>query len=377
MDEPTIFKLRYRGPRFDNARMPVEVLADLPAFRDLLVSYAKDEWLQMHAGRQRVPKGFDKSLAFDLVGIQDGSAVPKLEWNRISAQANLPGMLDEIELAVFGAYDKVVNLIAGNDAQETSLNGEKLRALNRFGAGLREGEVIELRQRGGEVVSLDAYRRKKLITGASETQTYITRFDESGELVGNFSPDSNSTSCYILVRTAKYGVIQIPVDRQQIVEEFSGPAMNCDVQFEVLVVLDSHDGFRSVSEVLEVAVVFDEVRAASRKAMKRLDELRSLPRGWFDGSGESLSDEALGNAEKFLAQRPKLCSAYRIFPTETGGILIDFEHAGWDYSIEFAASDKIEMYGVAIEGREEMDSHEFHSIDAFVAEFDRRVMVNG
>lgn len=372
-DEPTIFSLHYRGSRFHNARIPVEVLSDLPAFRDLLVSYAKDEWRLLHTDRQRVPKGFDKSFAFDLVTIEEGSAIPKLEWNRDSAQANLPGFLDEIEDIVAVAYDDVVALIAGDEGRITALNGEKLRALNRFGAGLRENETIELQRRdGGNVVSLDAFRRKQLITGASET--YTTRFDGSGEIIGVHSPDG--ISGHLVVRTAEYGNINIPVDPLQIYEEFAH-ALNNDVQFEILVSLDSQDRFRSVADVYEVEVVFDENRAAFENAMARLNELRALPPGWHDGSGQSLSWEALRDAELFFSERPNYCRSYKIFPTEAGSLLIDFEVSGWDYSVEFGSGGVIEMYGVEIEGRAEMEPHEFASVANLLLEFDQRVRVNG
>lgn len=372
-DEPTTFSLHYRGSRFHNARIPVEVLSDLPAFRDLLVSYAKDEWRLLHTDRQRVPKGFDKSLAFDLVTVEEGSAIPKLEWNRDSAQANLPGFLDEIEDIVAVAYDDVIALIAGDAGRVTALNGEKLRALNRFGAGLRENETIELQRRdGGNVVSLDAFRRKQMITGASET--YTTRFGSSGELIGVHSPDG--ISGYLVVRTAEYGNINIPVDPSQIYEEFAH-ALNNDVQFEILVSLDSQDRFRAVADVYEVEVVFDESRAAFEDAMTRINELRALPPGWHDGSGDRISWEALRDAELFFSERPNYCRSYKIFPTEAGSVFIDFEASGWDYSVELGSGGVIEMYGVEINGSAEMEPHEFASVADLLNEFDQRVRVNG
>lgn len=372
-DEPTTFSLHYRGSRFHNARIPVEVLSDLPAFRDLLVSYAKDEWRLLHTDRQRVPKGFDKSLAFDLVTVEEGSAIPKLEWNRDSAQANLPGFLDEIEDIVAVAYDDVIALIAGDAGRVTALNGEKLRALNRFGAGLRENETIELQRRdGGNVVSLDAFRRKQMITGASET--YTTRFGSSGELIGVHSPDG--ISGYLVVRTAEYGNINIPVDPSQIYEEFAH-ALNNDVQFEILVSLDSQDRFRAVADVYEVEVVFDESRAAFEDAMTRINELRALPPGWHDGSGDRISWEALRDAELFFSERPNYCLSYKIFPTEAGSVFIDFEASGWDYSVELGSGGVIEMYGVEINGSAEMEPHEFASVADLLNEFDQRVRVNG
>lgn len=42
-------------------------------------------------------KGFDQSMSFDLVAIEEGSAVPKLLWNREIAQESLPGFSDELD----------------------------------------------------------------------------------------------------------------------------------------------------------------------------------------------------------------------------------------------------------------------------------------
>ena len=372
-DQPTIFSLHYKGTRFHNARLPVEVLSDLPAFRDLLVSYAKDEWRRRHADKRRVPKGFDKSIAFDLISIEDGSAIPKLEWNRVSAQVNLPGIADEIEEIVESAYNDLVGLIAGQDGSLSALNAEKVRALNRFGAGLREHEKIEFETRDGDnVVYFDAARRKQLITGARET--YLTRFEGTGELIGVQIPSGYQG--YLTVRTESYGEIRVPVDPVQIYEEFANE-LNNEVQFELLVELDSQDRFRGVSDVFEVGIVFDAMRAGFNKAIDRLAELRALPTGWLDGEGFQIAGGALEAVSQFFVERPALCETYLIFPKEAGTILIDFETGGWDYSLEFSSGGTIEMYGIDVEGDLEMEPHEFNDLASFIAEFDRRVGANG
>ena len=71
------------------------MLADLPAFRELIVTFARAEWRRNNTHRKRLPKGFDASLALDLVAIEDGSAVPVLKWNRETTQAYLPGFSDQ------------------------------------------------------------------------------------------------------------------------------------------------------------------------------------------------------------------------------------------------------------------------------------------
>ena len=48
------FRLRYVGARFEGKRLPVEVLSDLAAFRDLVVAFAKDEWRKLNPARTRL-----------------------------------------------------------------------------------------------------------------------------------------------------------------------------------------------------------------------------------------------------------------------------------------------------------------------------------
>ena len=374
-ETPTIFSLHYKGSRFRNARLPVEVLSDLPAFRDLLVSYAKDGWRRRHSDRERVPKGFDKSLAFDLITIKDGSAIPQLEWNRSSAQVNLPGFADEIEEIVESAYADVVALIEGGSGRESALSSEKVRALNRFGAGLRDNEKIEIpdRTQSGRVVSFDAYRRKQLITGARET--YQTRFEGDGELIGTHIKTEDDGE--VRIRTVEHGDIDVPVDPPLIREEFDG-SLGQDVQFELLVELDSQDQFRRVADVFEIAVIDSELKAALAKCVKRLDELRALAKGWHDGKGAQVTDSALKSAGSFLTKRTSYCTAFRLYPTETGGILIDFEHGGWDYSVEFSETGSAEIYGIEINGSDELEPKEFESVNKeFLSAFDSRMSPNG
>jgi hypothetical protein len=370
MTERKTFDLTYVGRRFTNARMPVEVLSDLPAFRDLLVAFAKEQWRVRHPDRARVPKGFDQSLAFDLVDIQEGSAVPKLEWTRDESQVSLPGFYDEIDDIVEAAYGDVIGLISG--AVPVTLNADKVRALNRFGAGLRENESIQLRERtaGGNVVSLDAHRRKALITGARET--YQTRFESSGILVGT-SVSPNGVDGFVRINTLEMGDIEVPLDADEVMSQYDGNLQQ-DVQFDVLVELDQQDNFRRVASVFDVALVSDGLSGCQ----KRLEEMRSLASGWHDGAGAAISAIAIKHAWEFIIKRHVLGPAFRLFPDSGGGVLIDFEHAGWDYSLLFKSSGSVEMYGVEIDGQGDLPAFESPKMNEdFLVTFDAQVLKDG
>lgn len=376
MTEPRSFLLRYVGARFEGHRLPLDVLPDLSAFRDLLVSYVKAEWRAAHTDRERLPKGFEKSIAFDLVGIEDGSAVPKLEWDRDTAQRLLPDFKDELETLVEKSYVKILDLIDGANGPVGSveLTSENIRALNRFGSGLLPNEKIEFpasRGADGNVVYLDTYRRKRLITRGRDS--YQTRFEDVGKLLGS-SIDPLGTTGIITVNTSEHGTISIPVSPERVRVDFDGN-IEADVQFRLLIELDNNDVFRGIVDVFDVDVIDAKVVADLALCRDRISALRSLRDGWHDGSGKTPTSEAAATASRLLAKKPGMAGSYRIFPTDPGGLLFEFVHAGWDYSIEIGPAGTLEMYGTEAAGDGDMDTEALDAnSDEFIKHFD---MVTG
>ena len=183
MSQNKSFRLRYVGTRFEGKRLPVDVLTDLPAFRELIVAFAKSEWRRLNEDRKRVPRGFDASLAFDLVGIEDGSAVPVMEWNRAKTQASLPGFTDQIEDLVHSSFQKVVVLFddAASNRFPVAMAPEQIRALNKFGSNLKDNERIEFegtKNANGNVIYLSSEIRKRLI--GSLRDRYVTQIEDVG-----------------------------------------------------------------------------------------------------------------------------------------------------------------------------------------------------
>lgn len=362
------FQLRYVGARFSGARLPLDVLSDLPAFRDLLVSYAKDKWRSVNTGRKRLPKGFDKSISLDLIAIEDGSAMPKLDWSRDMAQAMLPEFDDEMEKLVEDSYVELVALIdgAGHELFPQALSSEQIRALNSLGSSLFDGERIEfLGSKGvdGKVVFLDNYRRKELITRVRET--YQTRYEDIGRLVGLH------VGGHIEIATAKYGELQLKVDSGRVRDEFDGN-VDGDVQFSILIELNNKDEIRGVVSVFDVDLIDAEVSESLKRCFGRLGQLRGLQDGWNAGSGASVVDAAALAVRRFLLNRSEFADAYRLYPKEDGGVLVEFQTRGWDFTVEFGFSGKIEMFGVEIDGPKEMDTTEYAQLnDEFFSDFDK------
>ena len=357
MEEMPPFRLRYVGARFDGPRMPLDVLPDLPAFRDLLVSYVKAAWLDAHAGRERVPRGFGKSLKFDLVGIEDGSAVPAIAWDRDNAQRQLPEFKDEMEGLVEAAYDKAVALVAGSTdlAAAKSLEWMEVRALNSFGSSLLSDERIEFVGREdtqGQVVYLNAERRKRLLTRGRES--YKNRFDSLGKLLG-YRVDENGTNGFVTVSTHEHGTLRLTLPADRVKEEFDG-MIDADVQFRLMIELDKADKFLNVIDVLEIDLIDAKVVAELERCRNRIGAISSLSDGWHDGSGKAPTSEAITASLRILGRNPRLAQHYHIYPTDEGGVLFELAKDGWDYSIEIGPTGKGEIYGVEITGDAEMET---------------------
>ncbi len=372
MTKPRSFLLKYVGARFAGRRMPLDVLGDLAAFRDLLVSYAAAEWRVDHAERERLPKNFEKSISFDLVDIEDGSAMPRIEWYRGTIQQQLPEVRDELEILVDRSYEKVLALFdhATGPAAALELTPDNIRALKRFGSNLLPEEKIEFPGSTGDdgnVVYLNKYRREWLITRGGDS--YKRRFDGTGRLLG-CSVDVTETNGTIKVDTYEYGAIEVPVSVERVRADFDGSILS-EVFFRLHVELDNNDAFRSVVDVFDVDVITPKVMADMTVCRERISSLRSLSDGWHDGSGKAPTHEAAATATRLVSRKPDMAGSYRIFPTRAGGLLIEFVRDGWDYSIEIGASGKLEIYGTEIGGDGEMDTSVLDAdSNEFMKEFD-------
>ncbi len=364
------FNLRYVGDRFNGGRLPVEVLLDLPAFRDLVVAFAKVAWKQKNPDRKRVPKGFEKSFTFDLLDISDGSAIPKLEWRTDDDQQNLPGFDGDLKEVLEAGYQRFIEMLANSDQENVgnALSSEQIYALNRLGSGLKAGEKIEFlgsNDAQGNVVYLDFTKRRKLITDARET--YQVRFEGMGKLVKN---DANG---FVTISTFEYGDITIQVDPVAVVEEFDGN-LEYDVQFDLQIELDHTDALKSVVEVYELTVIDEKVSEALAICRNRLDEM--LLKGVEIAGGElpPVARSAVENAHGFLKRRPSLSGLYRFYPSEGGAVLLEFETDSWDLSVVFSADGPIELFGISLIDDTDLEPMVFEVIgDEFLAEFDRKV----
>ncbi|MCY1300594.1 hypothetical protein D9M70_501670 [compost metagenome] len=75
--------------------------------------------------------------------------------------------------------------------------------------------------------------------------------------------------------------------------------------------------------------------------LARIDELRLLRAGWLDGHGQVPSPAEFDWLETFFTQSyPSSLPAPYVFPTEDGGIQLEWRTGNQDMSLEINLSDK-------------------------------------
>lgn len=366
-DEPG-FRVRFVGRRFQGARLPVSVLSDIEAFRDLLVAFAKSEWKERNRDRQRVPKGFDENLQLDLVTIEDGSAVPVLQFSQDAEDDRLPGFKDGREELLLDSYDRIVNLVStveNNPEFRPTLTRDQIGAFKRFGSGLRRDERIDFigrRAEGDTVISLDAHRRKILMNRIRET--YETRYTGMGYLTA-ISADGKIT-----LNTPDLGAITVDVG-DRAVDEFDGSLLS-DVTVDLTLELDAHDRVQHVREVHSVDLhekLSIEEKEIVDRAFDRLGELSGLQPGWLDGTGARVSELAARQAKFLIQSRPLWFASAGIFPTPDGGIQIETQKSIADVTINISSEGSFS--GFALFEDAESSDEEYDSLDAVMAAIEK------
>ena len=105
----------------------------------------------------------------------------------------------------------------------------------------------------------------------------------------------------------------------------------------------------------------------SDSALKRMGRLlkikKTLRPGWHDGDGEAVTEDAMRSAELVHWLDPSFAGLGQVFPTLDGGLLFEFEAAGWDHSVEIGPEGNIECYGIEIDGPDEYGPSEIEAAD--------------
>lgn len=332
-----------RGRRFDGHAVPVEVLADLAAYKDLVVDVARRLYLDKNLDRKRVPKGFEDSFRLTLKQIDPGSAVPilELEQDEVAPVQQMLGISDmaSIRQWYFDARDVIaecVKAVGDGQSPPARFPRELLTSFNRFGRSLLPDESIELapnKQTAG--VRYNSSVRRKLVLLESKN------YEKPVTLVGNVTKVDTDNATLILRTidgsiTATYPILM----EGTIIEALKNHAN--DVRLSGMGLFDSSERLLRITDISHVVQLDDVVSDASAELLKRLSAMGELEAGWLDGSGVGPDHPTICLASTVLPEivdREGL-PAPVVFPTPEGGIQAEWQGTPWSIEVLFMPDEK-------------------------------------
>lgn len=319
----------YRGARFDDHSLPLDLLEDLSAYRDLVVEVARSLFRRRHPTRKRLPKNFAHKFVLALRGIDEGSAAPRIERVFPSGQTWLRGAVD-----VFDEARDVISQCfqAANDNRVVPelFPRELLWRFNTIGQNLRSDESIEWRSPDTEQgPRFDHEIRKRLILSSSTT--YQQAISVVGRVVAH---DEERRRFDVRLRDGQRISATFDAELLSTVRSVLA-ASDPVVQLSGVGEFDSSDRLKAVARTYELVLVSNEV---DPDIDARIEELRQLDNGWFDGQGIAPTGAGLDQLTEVLAQlvRTEGVRAPYLYPTPEGEVRAEWSFDQFEVSAEFA-----------------------------------------
>ncbi len=327
-------KPEFHGTRFEGGVIPLEILGDLAAMREMIVETAKWRYMQDHPQRQRLPAKFAEDVSLDLVGIDSGSAIPLIDLSAKNSGSNdvtgLAGMLPGVPGYFEEARDAIIRAIAtaGSDGDVLEhISQWPLRHFNRIGRHLSADESILFgRPGGGHKGLLNRHSRQRLLDASR-----VINSEQEVTFRGTIpEADQDRNSFEILLpngRKVKGRIREGYMDT--ILGVFNGFLANSKVLIRGTVRYDRYE-LPTRFELIDEVTPLHPLDVAAR-----LDELRELKDGWLDGDGLAPDGGGLDwLADSFSKLYSSDAPLPRLYPMPEGGIQAEWVTGSYDASLE-------------------------------------------
>ncbi len=260
--------------------LPIDLLPEVVAYRDLLVAVAREVYLSRRPHRQRIPRNFADDLGLVLRRLDSGSVAPVLE-RLVPNGDQLPLTEDELT-----ASQRMIEDALRSPARTQNLPPE-LRtsaatvALKNFGRNLRSDEWVTISRPAAAVsdaVRFDEGTRRALLASLAGTHSEVAE-----EVTRVAALDSKGHRATLQSEAGELFSVEYAENDWALLHENLrpdglGPRVAVEVEFKI-----GHDGGRrGVGELLGISVVEVELGAFDA-AQDAIVATSSLESGWIDG----------------------------------------------------------------------------------------------
>jgi len=346
MDEsaPRSRRIRLTGRRFEGGRLPIDSLVELERYQRLMQTIAEANWLKDHPG-ESLPSDFRADVGLAIERIEVGSAdIYVVEEQPAAYVSYQDSAHDTVEAAINAAY-------SGGPLPELPLAvDEQFRVdLAEFGSTLEDDQAIEVYIAGIDqppvVVSIAT--RKEAITRLQLddfllTGSHLVKME--GRVAGRVTELDPDNLSYRF-ETLLYGAIK------------GWYRANPELKEDFKEVLDSTEVGPIVRLTGELQYKYgapwrftQTVRVEKTNLTDpALVALAALASGWGeDGDGKSIEFIAIDAANALLGAIDEAGSLRPgVFPTEEGGVLLEWSSAEEVRSVEITPDGEFELLSLA------------------------------
>ena len=331
MENAEFLRLAFTGARFAGGRIPLNVLGDLAALQSMVLDVAKWRYLAENQQRRRVPRGFSESVALNLTGLGEGSAVPVIGLVQAASASN--GVGESYHSYLKSAWEYIVSAVdeVGQGSRPVYTGDLPLSCLAHFdkvGRSLQDEEILHLSYPGRSApaqltkavrLRLVEVSRIKEFTAEVILRGSVSEMDQDGMTFGLDPVYSPKVSGPVLEQ--HYGTIM---------EAFTGYRSNLRVLVQGTGRYSRGSSSLSRLDSVEQVTLLDPLDVAAR-----LDEFRDMQDGWLEGEG--LAPRSLGMdwlAAIFNRYFPDDAPLPCTYPTVDGGIRMEWSQGDNAFVLE-------------------------------------------
>lgn len=200
----------FKGKRFDDGHLDVDVAPELKAYRELIVEVAKSLWQRENSERRRLPRQFDRQFQLRISRLSKGSAVATLSRNAPrNGQLDLLGSQDVFARAM-RLVEESVRAASNAEVLPAEFPRAALFRFRRWGDSLSDDERIELRKPdGGALATYDTVARASLLDRID------TSYEDEADEVGYVLATSIRAGRFELYRDLESGEgVVVPLNKE-------------------------------------------------------------------------------------------------------------------------------------------------------------------
>ncbi len=332
MPSELLFTPKLTGERFEQHTLPADVLGDIAALQEMLVSLAKAAYVAAEPNRVRAPRNFDKEVQLHLGPRGEGStAIPLMLVYGASLVAPYRPAFDAAQAQFTQAVD------AATRGEAPSLAPKYLAYFDKIGRSLRSDETLQLPTATG-VTQLTQETRKKLLEASrveewTERATLRARVPATDYTAGGFKVE-------LLDGTILPGKLDLTIQEQFADAQYRYiKGGNAWLLLECVVRKERSGKLRTIDSIQQVSTLDPQ------DVSLRLHQLAGLRDGWLDGSGRAPSETGLNwLTEAFTTFYSTELPLPNLYPTPEGGIQAEWMFGRQDTSLAIDIDRKIGEY---------------------------------